>query len=676
MKAWRGTPTMLAAARRGGSKELGMHAEDDPGASAMEAEQPGEAPQPAAEPAASAPSLPPATAAPRSLAAVSAAAAAVAAAALAACGGGGGGGDASATPAPAPSPGPTPPGPPPSPPPGPAPVGPNAFVLDAADMAAARFIQHAQIASTPADIAAVRSVGPAAWLEQQFAMPVAEKAWDWLAAKGYTAVDEFRFFDNGGFPIQYVMGHQLVKQPDTVRKRVALALSELFVVSNSVANIAWTHMALAHLWDQFNANAFGNFRQLLEDVTLNPAMGAWLNTRGNAKEDPATGRVPDENYAREVMQLFTIGLVQLELDGTPRLDGSGKPIPTYTQDEVTELARVFTGYEFYFDGRGFTSPEGFPYPFAEVSRHAMVLEPNRHSNLAARFLGTTIPANTPGQQALGIALDTLFNHPNVGPFFSRQMIQRLVSSNPSRAYVARVAAKFNDNGAGVRGDLKAVWRAILLDDEATGGASLASTTHGKLREPMVRHFQWGRTFGVESKLGTFKWNYNFNDPVYWYGQAPFFAPSVFNFFRPGYVPPGTAMAAAGATAPEFQIVNESSVAQWINSAEIFVSRGIYVVWPHSPGQPNPYAGPYPQDGFDLEPNYTAEIGLAHDPVALMKRLNLLLCAGQLSDATQRRIVAALQESTVTAASSEEDKRFRVVAAILMVMCVPEYLVQK
>ena len=374
--------------------------------------------------------------------------------------------------------------------------------------------------------------------------------------------------------------------------------------------------------------------------------------------------------------MFTIGLVQLELDGTPKLDSSGRQIPTYTQDDVSELARVFTGYDSYNDGRHFLLPDGSSRPYPEFTRRAMVFNANRHSNLAASFLGTTIPANTPGEQALGIALDTLFNHPNVGPFFARQMIQRLVSSNPSRAYVARVAAKFNDNGAGVRGDLKAVWRAILLDDEATGAASLASITHGKLREPMVRHFQWARTFGVESAQGTWKWSYNFDDPNTWYGQIPFWAPSVFNFFRPGYVPPGTAMAAAGATAPEFQIVNESSVSQWINAIEGWVSRGIFVTWPHSPGQPNSYAGPYPEDGFDIRANYAAEIALAHDPVALMKRLNLLLCAGQLSDATQRRIVTALQEQAVANTSSEQDKSHRVIAAIVMVMCAAEYLIQK
>jgi hypothetical protein len=343
---------------------------------------------------------------------------------------------------------------------------------------------------------------------------------------------------------------------------------------------------------------------------------------------------------------------------------------------VSELARVFTGYDFWAGTTYFTAHDGYLRPHPEFARQPMSFDAARHSNLAATFLGTTVPANTPGPTALRIALDALFNHPNVGPFFARQMIQRLVSSNPSPAYVQRVAAKFDDNGAGVRGDLKAVWRAILLDDEAQGATSLANSTHGKLREPMVRAFQWARTFGVDSVAGTFKWMYNFEDPRYWYGQAPFFSPSVFNFFRPGYVPPGTALAAAGATAPEFQIVNESTVSQWINSIEVMVAFGVYVVWPKRVGLPNPYAGPYPEDGFDIRTDYPSELALAHDPPALMRRLNLLLAAGQLSEATQRRIVSALEERTVSAASSAEDKRYRVVAAITFVMCCAEYLVQK
>ena len=583
-----------------------------------------------------------------------------AAAALAGCGGGGGGGTGSGS------------VPPPAPAPAPAPA-----ALDPADTAAARLLLHAQVAATEADIAAVRAMGAPAWLDAQLALPVGEKAYDWLVAKGYGTIDDNSFYDND-YGLDFAIAYQVIRLPDTVRKRVALALSELFVISIvGLGTMPWRTLGVGHYWDLLNAHAFGDFRTLLEAVTLNPAMGLYLNTKGNAKEDPATGRVPDENYAREVMQLFTLGLEKLNIDGTPMLDGAGRSMATYTQDDVTQLARVFTGYDLWDDGRRFPAKDGFPRPYQEYSRQPMVFKAAQHSMLAATFLGTTVPANTDGASALRIALDTLFNHPNVGPFFARQMIQRLVTSNPSPAYVARVATRFNDNGAGVRGDLRAVWRAILLDDEAQGAGGLVSPTHGKVREPMIRVFQWARTFNLQSVLGQWKFGFDYGNPQYWYDQRPFYSGSVFNFFRPGYVPPGSALAATGATAPEFQIVNETTVSQWVNSIELVATSGIYVVWPDRPGFPQPYAGPYPGDGYDLVPDHTPEIALAHDPAALVRRLNLLLCAGQLSADTQARIVAMLSDgSTLSAASPAAQKRQLVGAAVTLVMCSPEYVVQK
>jgi uncharacterized protein (DUF1800 family) len=590
---------------------------------------------------------------------------AAAAATAAACGGGGGGGGDA-------------PAPPTSPPRAPAPA-PGGNGLDPDDMAAARLLLHAQVAATEADIAAVRSLGPAAWLEAQMALPLGQTAWDWLVARGYTAIDENRFHDME-YPIDFVVAQQLVQAPDGVRKRLALALSEFFVIGiRSLMNMPWRYMGVAHFWDQLGAHAFGNFRQLLEAVTLNPAMGLFLNTKGNAREDPLTGRVPDENYAREVMQLFTIGLVQLQLDGTPVTGSDGRPLPTYTQDDVTQLARVFTGYDWWSDGTSFTPADGFPRPYPEFARRPMVLNPALHSTQAVSFLGTTIPAGTPAAEQLRRALDRLFNHPNVGPFFARQMIQRLVTSHPSPAYVARVAARFNDNGSGVRGDLKAVWRAILLDDEATGAASLASPTFGKLREPMIRMLQWARTFDARSARGTFKWMFDYENPALWYDQRPFYAPSVFNFFRPGYVPPGTALAALGATAPEFQIVNESTVAQWVNQIEVTAYNGIYVVWPDRPGLPLMYEGPYPGDGTDINTRYTPELALAADSQlpALVQRLNLLLCAGQLSEQSEAAIRTILADNLRVGPTDPDDwKRARVAMAVTLVMCTPDYLVQK
>jgi uncharacterized protein (DUF1800 family) len=440
-----------------------------------------------------------------------------------------------------------------------------------------------------------------------------------------------------------------------MRKRLALALSEMFVVSTSALDAFWPGSFMGAYWDVLVKGAFGNFRTLLEDVTLNPAMGRYLNTLGNQKEDALTGRLPDENYAREVMQLFTIGLVQLNPDGTPRLGTDGRPIDTYTQSDVSNLARVFTGYVYDYTGVTYTKTPFQPYPIPspENARNRMRLDASRHSNLAATFLGITVPANTPGATALRIALDGLFNHPNVGPFLARQMIQRLVTSNPSPAYVRRVAAAFNDNGSGTRGDMKAFWKALLLDPEARTLPTQPGA--GKLREPMVRAVQWARTFNAGSPSG--KWIiYDQSSSDYGLSQSPLRAPSVFNFFRPGYVPPRTALSAGGLVAPEFQLHNESSSVGYLNYLTDWIS------------------GTFGYD--DVKADYTAMLPLASDAVALVSWLNMRLTAYQLSDATVRAIHTSLSGYAVTPSSPVARKLNRIHAAILLVMASPEYLIQK
>ncbi len=548
------------------------------------------------------------------------------------------------------------------------------------DEQAARLLHQAGLGASPADIAAVRSQGLAGWLDAQLAMPSGLGAWDWLVGQGYSAVDDHTYFFSDYF-YQYAVWRDLLGAPDVVRKRWALALSEFFVVSVDGINgsIKWAGLAGAHYWDMLGRLGLGNFRQLLEAVTLHPAMGAFLNTNGNQKENPATGRLPDENYAREVMQLFSIGLYQLNLDGTPRLGSTGQPVETYTQSDVSQLARVFTGYQIDYQG-----VPSSPNPLAPQQSivHAdyllrpMRFDPARHSGLEKRFLGVTIAAGTPGPEALRIALDTLFNHPNVGPFFARQMIQRLVTSAPEPAYVARVAAVFNNNGAGVRGDLKAVLRAILLDDAARSPAGLAARTFGKLREPVLRIANWGRAFGVRSLKGTWKYQVGAWNVEQDLQQVPLSPPSVFNFFRPGFVPPATDMAAAGATAPEFQLVSESSVAAYLNYLQSIIQRGVYVYQPELPGQPRGGAPAGATYVPDLVPDYSVEFSLVGNPDALVARLNLLLCAGQLSRDTQAFIANALRIDRITAAANDDFKRIHVARAILFVMASAEYLVQK
>ena len=514
-------------------------------------------------------------------------------------------------------------------------VGASRWAYD--DLQAARFLGHATLGATDADIVAVRALGYEAWLALQFAAAPSSGNWDWLVARG---VDKDPDAANVAKFVDSQVWQRLIAAPDSLRQRVALALSEVFVVGFDGISGPWKQFKLAAYWDLLASHAFGNFRTLLEAVTLSPAMGNYLNTVGNQKEDPATGRLPDENYAREVMQLFTIGLHELGADGSQRLDAAGNPVETYTQDMVTQLARVFTGWN--YDG---ARSSGNP----ELMRRPLVLNAAQHSTLAVSFLGTTIAAGTDGKAALTQALDTLFAHANVGPFIGRQLIQRLTTSNPSPGYVSRVAAAFANNGAGVRGDLAAVVKAVLLDDEARSHVGLGHSDFGKLREPLLRLLQWARSFKASSRTGD--WNLgNLSDPSTRLGQSPQRSPSVFNWFRPGYVPAGTAMATDGLVAPEFQIANETSVAGWLNFMLSMSSAR------HA----------------DVLPDYTSELALAGDPAALVARVEKLLCAGQLQADARQLVVDAVASIANTGSGPTN----RVYTAVMLVMAAPDYLVQR
>jgi len=567
------------------------------------------------------------------------------AALVSACGGGGG----SSPPPGGGNPGPTP-VPPPPPPPGPPPP---PVVKAQSDAEAARFLLQAQFSAPDADIASLRNDGFGPWLTAQYAAPPGQTGVAWLDSRGHNSItgEERYFWPQFG---DFMIWNQLLAGPDQMRKRLAFALSQFFVVSLSPIDGFYPPYVIGAYWDLLTSNCFGNFRTLLEKITLNAGMGFFLNTKGNLKED-ANGRQPDENYAREVMQLFSIGLYELNADGTPKLDANNQPIETYGQSDITNLARVFTGYDWDYTGVTFTTVSWVNYqiPSTEFASNPMRFRANDHSNLAVTFLGITIPANTAGPQALSIALDRLFNHPNAGPFFARQMIQRLVTSNPSPAYVGRVAAAFADNGAGVRGDLKAVWTAILMDDEARAAPTAADTLRGKLREPVVRFVQWARTVGSTSTNGDYQL-YDLSASDTGLGQSPLRSPSVFNFFRPGYVPPNTAIATAGKQAPEFQLLNETTTAGYINFLQWITRAG----W------------------NDFKPTYSYLLTIAHDVAAVVGWLNLRLSANQLSNETVTVLQAVGTAFNITAASADSAKLDMLATLSLLVLISPEYLVQK
>ncbi len=538
-----------------------------------------------------------------------------AATALAACGGGGGGsGDP----------------PPPPPPPPPAAI---------TDVQAARFLAQASMGATREHIARVQALGYAGWLDEQMALPLQPTRWDWLVSKGYTD-PSYRNSQAGFDPVAW---RKLISGPDTLRQRYTLALSEIIVVSieGLVNGGGWKGFSAAAWLDMLEAAAFGHLRTLLQSVSTSSAMGAYLTFRGNAKANPTTGALPDENYARELMQLFTIGLVKLNPDGTPVLV-NGVAQETYAQADISGLARVFTGWDLNLDANKTDTPDFHRRPMAQVA--------SRYETGAKTFLGLTIAAGTDATTALGQALDHLYAHANVAPFWSRQLIQRLVTSNPSPAYVQRVATVFANDGTGQRGNLGAVLKAILLDTEARSDTALQSSTAGKLREPMLRFTAWARACNATSPSDAWALG-DTSDPATRLGQSPLRSPTVFNFFRPGYVPPSSGIANAQLVAPEFQITNESSVAGYVNYLQRAVAGSL----------------------GDLTPDHSAWLALADDATALVAELNTVLAAGQLSATT----ASALATAVGTMASGTASARTaRVQAALVLVLAAPEFLVLK
>ncbi len=563
-----------------------------------------------------------------------------------------------------------------------APEGPAAAGPANAPAAASRFLTQATFGPTSNEITRLSAMTYSGWIDEQFAKPQAlhraylNQASADLVATGGT-LSQTNFFDS--YWAQAIAGE------DQLRQRAAFALSQIFVVSFTDATLRTQVRGVASYYDMLGEHAFGNFRDLLEAVSLHPMMGVYLSHLKNQKEDAATGRVPDLNFAREITQLFTIGQYRLNADGTQVIGSDGRVANAYVPADLEGLSQVFTGWSWYagptltdrtnnrFFG-GTANVERDWRPMQDYNQFAA--NTNFHSISAKTFLGVTIPAQTLTTAAtrndLTIALDTLFNHPNVGPFIGKQLIQRLVTSNPSPAYVGRVTAAFNDNGAGRRGDMKAVWKAILLDPEARN-LSTASTA-GKVREPVVRLANFMRAFNARSTSGRFEGIGNTDDPATRLNQTPMFAPSVFNFYRPGYVPSSRPIADAGLVAPELQIVHDVSVAGYMNYL-----RGTII----------------PLNATrDIQQDYSAEMSLAATPAELVERMNLLLFYGQMPDALRTQLTAAVTSRAVPApvypassasspapaatnqAAIDTAKRDRIYLAVFLSMSSLDYLIQK
>lgn len=540
-----------------------------------------------------------------------------------ACGGGGGGAS------------PPPPAPPPSPP--------TATELNAAS----RFAAQATFGMSFAEIDALARQDKESWLSSQFAMPISDH--------GSIVADLVQRRDAGEFAsfeqdIEYLImfrrfawWHRTATASDALRQRVAFALSEIFVVSDNVDDLIVNPYALSDYYDTLLNSAFGNFRDLLRDVSLHPAMGIYLSHVNNRRSDSANNIFPDENYAREVMQLFSIGLFELNTDGSLRLDNNGDPVPTYTNVEIREFAKIFTGLSFGGETAFFGNP--LPHFLSPMRMFDAEHEPGVKNLLN----GTVVPAGQTGLQDFEAAIDNLFNHPNVGPFVGKQLIQRLVTSNPSPAYIERVARAFNGDSSGVRGDMQAVIRAVLLDPEATASPSTASD-FGKLREPVVRYASILRQFDVNSSDGFIANAGFFLQELA--KQHPLSAPSVFNFFLPAHSPAGE-IAAAGLVAPEFQITTSNSIIGISNLIDFMILADFIT------DAPPPFAA--------VSLSYGEYANIANDISALVDRLDIVLTAGTLDLATRQAIEAELADI--------DDLNFRARIAIYLFLISTDYAVR-
>ncbi len=578
------------------------------------------------------------------------------------------------------------------------------------EKAAARFLVQAAFGATPVEIARVQALGFEGWIDDQFSRPI-----NWHQPD-MEAIDQQVVADNPEDPEARAYGHdypvtwwnQAMKTGNTadpLRQRVAFALSQIAVISDRVDVIGFYPVAMANYYDMLLKNAFGSYRTFLYDVTLHPCMGAYLSHLRNAREDPENNLFPDENYAREIMQLFSIGLWELNPDGSKKLGPGGQPIPTYNNATIQNFAKVFTGLtlkkaggnpspdvrtaDWYF----WTEEENYAVNMEMWDRENWVYRADRewitthefyHDRSAKTLLsGVTLPANQRGLKDISDAIDNLFQHPNTGPFVCRQLIQRFVTSNPSPGYIQRVANVFTANKANPQ-QMRLVIKAILLDPEARDPLMMADEKFGKQREPYLRIANLGKAFNAAAANGKFELRYL----DYATSQRPLNSPSVFNFYLPDYQPPGV-MAERGLYGPEFQITNDITALSNANYA--YSSVVGWREWDGAPtanfypGDLNIWGSNYdeadPRHDTDLViPDYTTEIALASDPDRLIQRLNLLLTYGNLSTTQHRIIREALERITLDTHGPDgyesDYLRTRVETAVYLIITSPEFCILK
>lgn len=543
----------------------------------------------------------------------------------------------------------------------------SASMLPSNDAETYRFLTQATFGPAAADIARIKKVGYDNWIDEQFKLQ-AQSSHVRMVESSAAALGQPQAYAHN---VTHSWWTHAVRDPAQLRHRVAFALSEIFVISTMTVDDG--RRAASYL-DMLTTKADANYRDVLEAVALHPAMGQYLSHLGNRKED-GTGRVPDENFAREVMQLFSIGLHELGDNGRPRLV-NGQAVETYNANDIKGLARVFTGFSWNWPSaksaldwwKCFWRTAECRDPGQDVS--SMTGYSQEHSTSVKQFLGVTVTAQETAdpRASLKVALDRLASHPNTAPFISRQLIQRLVTSNPSDAYVSDVSQVFRAQG----GNLRAVVKAILLHEEARRPATASLSTYGKLREPVLRLSHLLRALPHTSARFTSGGSVPFyladdtSDPGTQLGQTPLRASSVFNFFRPGYTAPQSAMAAQGLVAPEMQITNETSVLGYANFVATILERG----WGQWNSESNNWDIQFDLSGWDSKVN---------DPTALVDAIAQHLLGHPLPDDERSQAVTAITAMPINATNTTtlaKQRRQRIQAAILMVAVSPEFVIQQ
>ncbi|WP_435355811.1 DUF1800 domain-containing protein [Emticicia sp. SJ17W-69] len=566
--------------------------------------------------------------------------------------------------------------------------------------AASRFLSQATFGATYTEIQKVTTQGIEKWLDDQLALPNNFKIQTYLQSLHQSIVDSLNkvnkvqtynlsnvYLDDWHFDISWFQGSMTA--PDLLRWRVAFALSEIFVASR-VSPLNGNPYALASYYDVLMDNSFSNYRTLIDRITYHPTMGVYLTYMNNHATDNNNGKqiYPDENYAREIMQLFSIGLYELNIDGTEKKDANNKPIPTYNNDDIANLAKVFTGLS-WGDGNylGISSKNYWSYTkrmkfygkdSSDAVRNPLKVNPrivDGHEYGAKTFLKTTIPVRpvAQGNQDIQDALNILFNHPNVGPFISRRLIQRLVTSNPSPAYIKRIATVFNNNGSGVRGDLKAVIRAILLDPDARQCCGDNTEYYGTLKEPFLRYMNLVKGLNLQAQGNVFR---NVMARVYdETEQRPLNSNSVFNFFSPDYRPDGE-LKEAGKVAPEFQLLSSQTLTGYFNALNDWLIKD----------DPTEYYGFFGGETYkpNQNPNFNTEIDYTltrNDKVPqLLDKYNHILAHGKLSVESLNIIAKAIksmpyaEDANGVPETTEAYRRVRM--AIYLIMTSPDYLINR